>query len=112
MAMRRRKTAMASVLRRGVFSERNSTCGSARVDDLCSCGWWTDNSDPASLYIHVRKADGTVHRVWPRHIPGYTCKRVGMQGRMHVAKLVWLYDANAEAHRTPGAENNQKGQTP
>ena len=84
-----------SILRRDVFNPRNSTCGSAPIADLSSHWWWTDNSDPESLYIHAcRWSDRTYHRVWPRPIPGYTCKRIEMKNRMHGAKLFWLYDAN------------------
>ena len=84
-----------SILRRNVFNPRNSSCGSAPIADLSSHWWWTDNSDPDSLYIHAcRWSDRTYHRVWPRPIPGYTCKRIEMKNRVHGAKLFWLYDAN------------------
>jgi hypothetical protein len=79
-----------SILRRAVFSRRNSTCGSARIEELSVRRWWTDNSIPESLYIHAcRYRDKTYHRILPRTIPGYTCKRLEMSG----AKLFWLYDA-------------------
>ena len=91
-------TVRNSILRRDVFNPRNSSCGSAPISDLSSHWWWTDNSDPDSLYIHAcRWSDRTYHRVWPRKIPGYTCKRIEMKNRMHGAKLFWLYDANAPA---------------
>jgi len=86
-----------SPIRRAVFNPRNSTCGSARMDELSAYWWWTDNSNPNSLYIHAcRWSDRTYHRVWPRSITGYTCKRIEMQNRLYGAKLFWLYDANAE----------------
>ena len=86
------------ILRRSVFNPRNSTCGSARVKDLSVHWWFTDNSDPASIYIHAcRWKDRTYHRVWPRLISGYTCKRIAMRNYIHGARLFWLYDANAPA---------------
>jgi hypothetical protein len=95
-----------SILRRNVFNPRNSSCGSAPIADLSSHWWWTDNSDPDSLYIHAcRWSDRTYHRVWPRPIPGYTCKRIEMKNRVHGAKLFWLYDANRgtpPTERAPG----------
>ena len=94
-----------SILRRAVFNARNSTCGSARVADLSSHWWWTDNSAPGSLYIHAcRWSDRTYHRVWPRPIPGYRCKRIEMMNRMHGAKLFWLYDENARHHAERACE--------
>lgn len=96
-----------AILRRAVFNQRNSTCGSARVMDLSQHWWWTDNSDAInSLYIHAcRWSDRTYHRVWPRPIPGYACKRLEMKNRMYGAKLFWLYDANVAVRRdTPSPQ--------
>ena len=88
-----------SPIRRVVFNPRNSTCGSARVEDLWRYWWWTDNSDPDGIYIHAcRWSDRTYHRVCPRPMTGYTCKRLEMKNRMDGAKLFWLYDANAQGH--------------
>ena len=79
-----------SIIRRAVFSPRNSVCGSTRVRELSKQKWWTDNSDPASLYIHAcHQSDKTYHRVWPRPIPGYVCKRLEMKW----GTLIWMYDA-------------------
>ena len=93
-----------SPIRRAVFNPRNSTCGSARVEDL-SAYWWTDNSDPDSLYIHAcRWSDRTYHRVWPRPIPGYTCKRLEMKNRIYGGVPFWLYDANDKMSIKKGAK--------
>ena len=87
-----------TMIRRAVFNSHNSTCGSARIEDLSAHWWWTDHSDPDSLYIHAcRWSDRTYHRVWPRPITGYVCKRLEMKNRPGGAKLFWLYDANIKA---------------
>lgn len=88
-----------STIWRDVFLPRNSTCGSAKVEDLCKFWWRTDNSSPDSIYIHAeRLEDRTYHRVWPRPIRGHTCRRIGMRNRFGVAKLFWIYDVNPTLH--------------
>ena len=72
---------------RGVFNKRNSICGSANIDDLVTGEWWTDGGD--EIYIHAKHKDGeTSHRVFPRKMRGYKCKRMTMKD----GKLYWLYD--------------------
>ena len=87
---------MRLIIRRNVFNPRNSMCGSARIRELSPYWWWTDNSDPATLCIYaLRWSDRTYHRVGPRQIPGYTCKRIEMRNQMYGTKLFWICDANA-----------------
>jgi len=76
---------------RAVFNPRNSVCGSCKLEKL-SHWWWTDNSFD-SLYIHAQRwEDRTYHRVYPRFIRGYICKRIGMRNRLCGEKLFWIYD--------------------
>ena len=97
-------------IRRAVFNPRNSTCGSASVEDLSASWWWTDNSDTDSLYIHAcRCSDRTYHRVWPRRIQGYTCKRLEMKNRIHGGVLFWLYDANPDRQARPQSGRSLDG---
>lgn len=100
---------MKALVRRAVFNPRNSTCGSARAEDLCSYRWWTDNSDPDCLYIHAcRWSDRTYHRVWPRPMPGYTCKRIEMQNRIHDGVLCWVYDADDQERKAHAPDTGEE----
>lgn len=86
-----------TLIRRAVFKPCNSRCTTASVEELAESWWFTDNSDPESIYIHAcRWSDRTYHRVWPRKIHGYTCRRLEMKNRVHGGMLFWLYDANKQ----------------
>lgn len=76
---------------RAVFNERNST-STAQLSDLVQGEWWMDTCF-APIYIHVPHCgmngmEGTIHRVYPRTIGGYECRRIGMRN----GKVYWLYD--------------------
>lgn len=78
------------LVRRAVFSARNSECPSARIEDLDpEQGWWTDDGWNTH-YLHVWHKDGeTVHRVYCRKCdkPRLLMKR---------GKLMWIYSPNAD----------------
>jgi hypothetical protein len=79
---------------RAIFNPCNSCCGSEAVKNLSHFWWWTDNSFE-SLHIHAcRWEDRTYHRVYPRNIHGYTCRRIGMKNRLSGERLFWIYDEN------------------
>ena len=90
--MTRSGNSVNRLVRRAVASERNSSCGSARLADLDWSTWWTDASF-GQHYLHVQHKDGeTVHRVYCRRCE---CPRLEMRR----GKLMWLYTPNAEVRR-------------
>lgn len=82
------QTKIAGPLRRRAESSRNSECGTAKLDALDWINWWQDGGG----YIHVRrdrKDEGeTWHRVHPKPIAGYECRRVAVSDGI----VFWLYD--------------------
>ena len=83
---------MKSPKLRLIASPRNSDCSYA----LCALDfneWWTDREQDGAIYLHVRQAwSESVHRVFPRALPGCRCKRIKMSN----GKLYWLYDAEVK----------------
>lgn len=74
---------------RSVYARGNSTCGSVPIYYLSS-DWRTDGNASEPLYLHVRRyLDDTWHRVHPRPMPGYVCRRLAMRD----GTLCWVYDA-------------------
>lgn len=78
------------LIRRAVDLPRNSRCNSAAIDRLDFTRWHTDGGTIHDLYLHVprKQEDGTTHRVFPRAIAGYACRRL----EMTKTRLYWLYD--------------------
>lgn len=93
------KPKWGGTLRREVFNKNNSICTTARIKELDVDNWWTDGCNFISkeIYLHVKYADiypdvyglnGTGHRVWPRKVKGYQCRRIEIRDGL----LYWLYD--------------------
>ena len=73
------------IVRRAVFSRRNSVCASAKFSSLDENNWWTDTTDGA-CYLHVAGNDGeTSHRVFCRH-------RFAGRLKMDKGKLFWIFE--------------------
>lgn len=76
-----------------VRSPRNSKCTTAKLTDLDFSEWWTDDSIPGCVYLHVpRRSDDTVHRVRCKH-----GKRVRLMMRKGV--LCWLWEKKTPARK-------------
>jgi len=90
------------LVRRSVFSEKNSACPSARIKDLNpERGWWTDDSMD-SLYLHVWHKDGeTVHRVYCR-------KSEKPRLIMNRGRLMWIYSTNDLASQADDGGGRRK----
>ena len=78
-----------------VNSNRNSECGSARLETLDWKNWWTDHSGFGyDAYLHVESLNcETVHRVYCRSAEA--C-RVGMRD----GELCWIVDRFEEKQVT------------
>lgn len=97
-----------SMIRRAVDLPRNSTAGLQPMDHLDFERWWTDRSQDGEIYLHVcHGLDDTVHRVRPRSIRGYVCRRLEMRSG---GRLFWLYDSsNASGEGRPHAAGKDEG---
>jgi hypothetical protein len=79
---------------RRIQSQKNSTCGSARLRDLDWSNWWMDQSVNC-VYLHVRRLhpeyDGNceAHATWHRvHCRMTDAPRIAVRN----GKLCWVID--------------------
>lgn len=74
-----------------VKSPRNSTCGSAHLNDLDWWNWFTDMGG-AEIYLHVAGPDDTWHRVLCKH----AARAESVRLRFSDGVLYWLVDREGE----------------
>lgn len=85
-------------LRREVFNRRNTQCGINIMDCADLPNWWTDGGDEG-IYLKITNCmDNTIHRAYPRPIPGRVCRRLEMRD----GDLYWLYDKAGKPKQEDG----------